>query len=81
MKKYLGAGKQEKLKAWVDPDKCMGCGLCVIKCPAEARTMIMVKTGESIPRESAARPAYTAVQEYKSGKHIDTGSVMTKSLY
>lgn len=81
MKKYLGAGKQEKLKAWVDPDKCMGCGLCVIKCPAEARTMIMVKTGESIPRESAARPIYTAVQEYKSGKHIDTGSVMTKSLY
>ena len=81
MKRYSGAGKQEKLKAWVDPDKCMGCGICVIKCPAEARTMVMVKTGDSIPGESATLSPYTAMQEHKSGKHLDTGSVMTRAFF
>ncbi|MFC1874103.1 ATP-binding protein [Chloroflexota bacterium] len=80
MKKYLGSGRQEKLKAWVDPDKCMGCGLCVITCPSEARTMVMVKAGDTIPRESAAPSVYTALQEHKRSKHMDTGSVMTRSL-
>ena len=81
MKRYSGAGKQEKLKAWVDPDKCLGCGLCVIKCPAEARTMVMVKTSESIPKERIAPPGYTAVQEYKRGKHLDDYSVVTRPYY
>ena len=81
MKRYLGAGRQEKSKAWVNPEKCMGCGLCVTKCPAEARTMMMVKTGESIPKESAVPSAYTAERHRRSGKHIETGSVMTRSVY
>lgn len=81
MKKYFVANRQEKLKAWVNPEKCFGCGLCVIKCPAEARTMKMVKTGDSIPREATAPTGYTEVQTYKSGKHMDTGSVMTKPSF
>ena len=81
MKRYPGAGRQEKWKAWVNPEKCVGCGLCVIKCPTEARTMKQVKTSESIPREGLETAGYTTVPEYKRGKHVDTGSVMTKPLH
>ena len=79
MKRYPGQGRQDKLKAWVDPDKCMGCGLCVIKCPAEARAMKQVKTGDSIPREMVSA-GYTGALPYKEGKHLETGSVMTKPI-
>ncbi|MBE9514682.1 MAG: 4Fe-4S binding protein [Chloroflexi bacterium] len=81
MKRYAGAGRQEKFKAWVDPDKCVGCGLCVIKCPSEARTMKQVKTSESIPKEGADTAGYTTAASYRKGKHLDTGSVMTRPVY
>jgi NAD-dependent dihydropyrimidine dehydrogenase PreA subunit/biotin operon repressor len=79
MKKYIGQGRQEKMKAWVDSEKCMGCGLCVISCPADARTMKMVRSAESIPKE---RPSsfYTGVPDSRQGKHLDTGSVMTRPV-
>lgn len=81
MKPQSPGEKQTKLKAWVNPDKCFGCGLCVIKCPAEARTMKMVKSGDSIPKEIQAPTGYTEAQAYKTGKHMDTGSVMTKPSF
>ena len=81
MKRYSGAGKQEKAKAWVDPAKCMGCGLCVVKCPAEARTMVMVKKGESIPKEMPPLIGYSEEQQYRRGKHPETGSLLTRPLY
>ena len=80
MKQYPGGGRQEKLKAWVNPDMCVGCGLCVIKCPADARTMTMVRTGDSIP-EKPTIAAYTAAPPLKEGKHMDTGSVMIRPMF
>ena len=81
MKRHAGSDKQEKLKAWVNPEKCFGCGLCVIKCPAEARTMKAVKSGDSIPKKLPPANFYTGIEERKSGKHVDTGSVMTKPSF
>jgi len=80
MKQYPGGGRQERLKAWVDPDKCVGCGLCVTTCPVEARTLTMVRIGEEIP-EKPILAAYTAAPPYKEGKHLDTGSVMIRPIY
>jgi ferredoxin/biotin operon repressor len=81
MKTYSPGEKQAKFKAWVNPEKCFGCGLCVIKCPAEARSMKMVKSGDSIPKEIQAPGGYTEAQAYKTGKHMDTGSVMIKPSF
>ncbi len=36
-------------RAYVDAEKCRGCGCCVITCPGEARTMKIVRPPEHIP--------------------------------
>ena len=36
----------KKHKAWVNPDKCKGCGLCVIKCKQGAMEMKIVRPPE-----------------------------------
>jgi len=38
-------------RAYVDTEKCMGCGNCVILCPIGARTMKLVQPPEFIPDE------------------------------
>ncbi len=81
MRHHPGSDKQEKLKAWVNPDTCFGCGLCVITCPADARAMKMVKSGDTIPKKLPPASFYTGVEDRKSGKQIDTGSVMAKPSF
>jgi Fe-S-cluster-containing hydrogenase component 2 len=39
----------KKLKAQVIKEKCMGCGLCVIKCAQKALTLELVRPPEHIP--------------------------------
>lgn len=80
MRRYPGAGRQEKLKAWVNQDKCRGCGLCVITCPAEARALKQAKTGESVPRDETIELSYTLAPKAKEGKHLESGSVMAKPM-
>ncbi|MFC2010009.1 ATP-binding protein [Chloroflexota bacterium] len=80
MKPYLKPDHEDRVSAWTDTDKCLGCGLCVTECPAGARTMVMVKTGDSIPREGAEPISYTAEQDYRMGKHVETSSVMTRPV-
>jgi len=36
----------KKFKAWVNPEKCKGCGLCVIKCKTDALHMEIVRPPE-----------------------------------
>ena len=67
-----------KKKARVNPEKCFGCGLCVLRCTHAARTMKAVKSGDSIPRKLSAPTGYTEAQTHRSGKHIDSGSVMAR---
>ena len=79
MKKYPELGNQKKLKAWVNTEKCMGCGLCVIKCPDEAITMRQISENISIADSPAISSGTYGVQsQQQAGKHIDTGSVMLR---
>jgi NAD-dependent dihydropyrimidine dehydrogenase PreA subunit len=36
-------------KAHIDPEKCVGCGVCTIPCPTEAITLKEVRPPEVIP--------------------------------
>jgi len=46
MKHYSEVGAE---RAYVDPELCRGCGCCVITCPAQARTMKVVRPPEHVP--------------------------------
>jgi NAD-dependent dihydropyrimidine dehydrogenase PreA subunit len=81
LKRYPGTRGQEKFKAWVNPEKCMGCGLCVIQCKAEARKMMQIKKGDSVPKEMPQLISYTGEQQYSRGKHLETNSLLTRPLY
>lgn len=81
MKWYPTAVREEKLQAWVNPDKCMGCGLCVLKCPSEARTLKQVTKGEQIPKVAGGGAGFVATADYRAGKHMDTGSVLTRPFF
>jgi electron transport complex protein RnfB len=48
MKYYPEFGAE---RAFIDADKCMGCGSCVLTCPAKARTMKLVRPPEHVPAE------------------------------
>ncbi len=48
MKYYPEFGAE---RAFIDADRCMGCGSCVITCPASARTMKLVRPPEHVPTE------------------------------
>jgi Fe-S-cluster-containing hydrogenase component 2 len=40
------------MKAFVLDQECMGCGLCVIKCPQQAMHLEIVRPPEHIPTHS-----------------------------
>jgi Fe-S-cluster-containing hydrogenase component 2 len=55
MKKVPGS---KKLKAFVNEEKCMGCGLCVIACENKAMGFVLVKPPEylAIDHEQPVTP-------------------------
>ena len=53
MKKVPGS---KKLKAFVNEEKCMGCGLCVIGCEQKALIFDLVKPPEYILNEPSPPP-------------------------
>jgi Pyruvate/2-oxoacid:ferredoxin oxidoreductase delta subunit len=45
-------GSKEE-KAFVDTEKCMGCGICVLKCDYQALNLKLVRPPEHIPQALA----------------------------
>ena len=39
----------ERKRSFIDPDKCWGCGNCVVQCPHQAIHMELVRPPEFIP--------------------------------
>lgn len=56
MKYYPELGKE---RAYTDTEVCIGCGLCVIACPAKARKLNLVRPPEHIPEPDAGPYAAT----------------------
>ena len=52
----------KKLKALVLPEKCFGCGLCVITCPTQAIKFQRVRPDMVIPDPLPERPREGAVR-------------------
>lgn len=48
MKYYPEFGAE---RAFIDVDKCMGCGSCVLTCSAKARTMKLIRPPDHVPAE------------------------------
>ncbi|MCC6382811.1 MAG: 4Fe-4S binding protein, partial [Dehalococcoidia bacterium] len=51
MEKVAG---HRRLKATVDAEKCMGCGVCVLVCEPESLKMAIVRPVEHIPQVAHA---------------------------
>ncbi|GAB4334397.1 MAG: 4Fe-4S binding protein [Dehalococcoidia bacterium] len=49
----------KKLKAVVDPEKCMGCGVCVLVCEPKSLKMALVRPPEHIPQLSHATEGHS----------------------
>ena len=45
-------------RAFTNPDECIGCGLCVITCPTNARKMKLVRLPEHIPAPGGRSEEY-----------------------
>ena len=43
--------QSKKFKAWVDTDKCAGCGNCALKCPIQNRVLKRVREDDWVPEE------------------------------
>jgi NAD-dependent dihydropyrimidine dehydrogenase PreA subunit len=43
------AAGSKRLKAAIDPEKCFGCGACVVGCSPESLRMRVVRPPEFIP--------------------------------
>jgi ferredoxin/DNA-binding MarR family transcriptional regulator len=48
MKSYPGL---DKPRAYIDAAMCMGCGSCVVTCPAKTRSMKLIRPPEHVPAE------------------------------
>jgi ferredoxin len=40
---------EKKLKAQIDPEKCLGCGICAVGCEQEAIKLVEVRPLEYLP--------------------------------
>jgi ferredoxin len=49
----------KKLKAVIDPELCMGCGVCVLACEPKSLKMALVRPKEHIPSATKAGPVST----------------------
>jgi ferredoxin len=52
--------------ASINPDKCIGCGLCINTCPEEALTLV------SKPEEERREPPFTS-RFMRSSQDIESG--------
>ena len=45
----LSIAGSKKLKAYVDAEKCLGCGVCAVKYPADALELKLVRPEDHLP--------------------------------
>ncbi len=69
MKRVPGS---KKMKAFIVDEHCMGCGLCVFKCPNQAMRLELVRSPEHIPTLPMSQVTIVRSADRPGGKLYDS---------
>lgn len=73
--KMVKVPRSRKLRAAIDPEKCYGCGVCVVKYPTQGPDLEGGQAGGAYPRASRVGGNDSAGCSLSSGWDLETSAV------